>query len=179
VNTVDPKYRRYREANREKLRARSRASYAANPERRREASRRYRAANPTKVQAYRDANRAATRVYGLTYRDANRERRKENARLWRARNPEKVALYNRRRLARKAGVPSESWTTLEVLNRDDWHCQIDNCRCPAGRYIRGTGKDDPWAGVADHIQPLSRGGHDTLDNVQAAHRVCNSAKGAR
>lgn len=31
----------------------------------------------------------------------------------------------------------------------------------------------------DHIIPLSRGGHHTADNVQAAHLACNHRKGAK
>lgn len=38
---------------------------------------------------------------------------------------------------------------------------------------------DPMSFVVDHIAPLSRGGADTLDNKQAAHRVCNRAKSDR
>jgi len=37
---------------------------------------------------------------------------------------------------------------------------------------------DPGAYVVDHITPLSRGGPDTLDNKQAAHRDCNRTKSA-
>jgi len=35
---------------------------------------------------------------------------------------------------------------------------------------------EPAAFVVDHIVPLSKGGPDTLDNKQAAHRSCNRAK---
>ena len=38
---------------------------------------------------------------------------------------------------------------------------------------------DPKAFVIDHVVPLIRGGSDTIDNVKAAHRDCNSAKRAR
>lgn len=33
--------------------------------------------------------------------------------------------------------------------------------------------------VVDHIVPLSRGGADTLDNKQPAHRDCNERKAAK
>ena len=32
---------------------------------------------------------------------------------------------------------------------------------------------------ADHVIPLAKGGSDTLDNMRAAHRRCNSTKRAR
>ena len=35
---------------------------------------------------------------------------------------------------------------------------------------------DPGAYVVDHIIPLIKGGADTLDNKQAAHRACNRTK---
>ena len=38
---------------------------------------------------------------------------------------------------------------------------------------------DPMAYVVDHIIALNRGGTDTLDNKQAAHRHCNRAKSDR
>lgn len=38
---------------------------------------------------------------------------------------------------------------------------------------------DPGAFVVDHVIPLAKGGTDTIDNVKAAHRSCNSKKRAR
>ena len=38
---------------------------------------------------------------------------------------------------------------------------------------------DPMSSSLDHIVPLSRGGIDSAENVQAAHLVCNQRKGAR
>ena len=38
---------------------------------------------------------------------------------------------------------------------------------------------DPRAFVIDHVTPLAKGGTDTLDNIAAAHRECNSKKRAR
>lgn len=37
----------------------------------------------------------------------------------------------------------------------------------------------PMGFVADHVVPLARGGADTLDNKQSAHRSCNERKGAK
>jgi len=38
---------------------------------------------------------------------------------------------------------------------------------------------DPKSFVVDHVIPLHKGGTDTLDNMKAAHRDCNSTKRAR
>ena len=35
---------------------------------------------------------------------------------------------------------------------------------------------DPGEFVVDHIVPYAKGGPDTLENKQAAHRSCNQAK---
>ena len=35
---------------------------------------------------------------------------------------------------------------------------------------------DPGEYVVDHVIPLNKGGTDTLDNKQAAHRSCNRLK---
>ncbi|MEU1761685.1 HNH endonuclease signature motif containing protein [Micromonospora sp. NPDC005652] len=38
---------------------------------------------------------------------------------------------------------------------------------------------DPGEYVVDHVVPLNRGGADTLENKQAAHRLCNRLKSDR
>lgn len=52
---------------------------------------------------------------------------------------------------------------LQVLARDGWRCVY------CGRE----------ANEADHVLPRSKGGSDTLENLVAACRKCNGAKGAR
>lgn len=37
----------------------------------------------------------------------------------------------------------------------------------------------PWSFTLDHIIPISKGGLTSEDNVQAAHRKCNRAKGEK
>lgn len=55
----------------------------------------------------------------------------------------------------------------EVIARDGYVCGI----CGGGVA--------PDQMSIDHIVPISRGGTDDLDNLQAAHRSCNSRKGAK
>ena len=38
---------------------------------------------------------------------------------------------------------------------------------------------DPMSFVVDHVVPLNKGGADTIDNKQAAHRSCNRTKSDR
>jgi 5-methylcytosine-specific restriction endonuclease McrA len=41
-----------------------------------------------------------------------------------------------------------------------------------------SGLDD-WGPTIDHVIPLVKGGPDTRNNVQLAHRTCNVAKGSK
>ncbi len=38
---------------------------------------------------------------------------------------------------------------------------------------------DPMSYEADHVHPITKGGTDTLNNIKASHRTCNSTKRAR
>ena len=53
---------------------------------------------------------------------------------------------------------------LRVLLRDGHVCQL------CGR---------PGANSVDHIIPRSKGGTHDMDNLRAAHMVCNNRRGAR
>jgi hypothetical protein len=54
---------------------------------------------------------------------------------------------------------------LRVALRDDFKCKICFEDCP------------PDVGTVDHIIPTSKGGRDTYENMQWAHRFCNTKKG--
>jgi 5-methylcytosine-specific restriction endonuclease McrA len=78
--------------------------------------------------------------------------------IWRARHADR---------ARRAGVDYERVTRTEIWERSQGRCGI----CGEGiLYAEMT---------VDHIVPISKGGQHRLDNLQAAHRGCNSRKGAR
>lgn len=72
------------------------------------------------------------------------------------------------RRASKLGLGSQRITLQYLLERDSWRCGI--CK----KRIRSL-KD----ASIDHIVPLSVGGEHAKENVQAAHRHCNCAKGNR
>lgn len=67
-----------------------------------------------------------------------------------------------------------------TTTRDRHRAQIRRAKPPCG--ICGADIDyglphlDPGAFVVDHIVPLAKGGADTLENKQAAHRLCNRVK---
>ena len=74
--------------------------------------------------------------------------------------------------ARKLGLPKERGITLKnLVKRDGLTCAICGFPC----YYYGTGKEDLYPSI-DHIVPMHKGGGHTWDNVQIAHRICNSNK---
>jgi 5-methylcytosine-specific restriction endonuclease McrA len=173
--------RRWREANPEVAQAMNRRWREANPERLRETNResvrRWREAHP---EAARKASRESARRWLSANPEAARETNQAAGKRWREANPEIVRLKAARRRAHKAGVPHEPWSLAEVLQRDSWTCQLDECRCPEGRAIDPDAEPrTQWSASADHVVPISRGGPDTTANLQAAHMACNSAKGDR
>lgn len=60
-----------------------------------------------------------------------------------------------------------------VFERDAWVCQL--CGEPTDR---DAAPNDDWFPSLDHIVPASKGGPHTFDNLRAAHRWCNSIRGA-
>lgn len=84
------------------------------------------------------------------------------------------AAERRRRKARRRGVATESYTLLEIAERDGFLCGI--CGESVDMSLEGHFSDD-WAPTRDHIIPVSRGGSDLKNNVQLAHRKCNWLKG--
>lgn len=73
------------------------------------------------------------------------------------------AIVRRRRGAQYAIEKLRS----RVIARDGYICGIcGDLVCPTELSV-------------DHIIPIARGGTDDLTNLQVAHRVCNSRKGAR
>lgn len=69
--------------------------------------------------------------------------------------------------ARRLGVRWEPVDLRLVYQRDKGICGI--CREPVSLELF----------TIDHIMALSRGGAHVMDNLQIAHRVCNSRKGRR
>lgn len=75
------------------------------------------------------------------------------------------------------GVKYDPHVTLKaVMKRDGGICKL--CGKPvntADRRSNGIGYSYP---TIDHIVPLSKGGGHVMSNVQLAHMICNSRKGA-
>jgi hypothetical protein len=79
-----------------------------------------------------------------------------------------------RRRARKKNAYVADVYRAKIFERDDWVCQL--CHLAVDRCAVVP---HPKAPVLDHITPLAAGGTHEPANVQCAHFLCNSIKGAR
>jgi 5-methylcytosine-specific restriction endonuclease McrA len=105
----------------------------------------------------------------VDWQHKNPEKTQFQNKKYRQANPEKVknwdrnAKVKRRRLLAEAEF--DSTITLEaVIERDKYTCQL--CNEPCSREDASI----------DHRKPLSKGGNHTWDNIQLAHKRCNSSK---
>ena len=81
----------------------------------------------------------------------------------------------RRKNTMRRGVAHANRIRLQELGeRDYWLCQL--CGGAVDRQLSGL---DPQGPTVDHILPISKGGPDSWQNVQLAHRQCNNLKGNR
>jgi hypothetical protein len=74
--------------------------------------------------------------------------------------------------AKRLGVICEMIDPIDILNRDNWHCQM--CGCATPKELRAKCK--PNSPELDHIVSLARGGSHTPDNVRCVCRECNLRK---
>lgn len=170
--------RAWREANSEKERVRRRAAYERNRDVVIARNAAWRAANPDVKRATDAAHyaeiREVRREAMRTYYARNRETLRERGREYYAKNPEVFERGARKRRALKAAVPSDRPTRSDVVERDGTDCGL--CNGPVDLSIQYP---DPRSPSLDHVIPISKGGHDTMDNVQLSHLRCNLKKGTR
>lgn len=76
------------------------------------------------------------------------------------------------RRATKKGLPAQRDITLaELIRKKGDTCSICGLPC----YYYGDYRSALYPSI-DHIIPINKGGGHTWDNVQVAHRICNSHK---
>ncbi len=87
---------------------------------------------------------------------------------------EKNWQWQATRRARKREQFVESFTRLEIYDRDGWMCGICGEDIP-----RGAARPSPLSASVDHIIPISKGGAHSRANAQASHFRCDLQKGNR
>jgi hypothetical protein len=165
--------RRYRASpeGRERVRASQRSNYLRNREKRIAQAVEYQKRNPVDPELRRQRGRA--------WYTANRERAEVVKRAWRESNAELVAETRRRamsrRRARLRGLPSESYTMDQILERDGNACVL------CGRVLNlAVQHPHPMSPTVEHLEciawPDSAG--DVLTNVAVSHYRCNNDRRA-
>ena len=82
-------------------------------------------------------------------------------------------MANRRLRVTVKGVPQRI-DRVVIYERDGWVCQL--CIEPIDRTLRYP---DPMSVSLDHVVPVSLGGDNSAENLQASHFRCNLKKGNR
>jgi 5-methylcytosine-specific restriction endonuclease McrA len=139
-----------------------------NLDKERERMRRHYAANKEKVLIQRRLHHAANREKRCAYQRHYREVNPGAYRRWQQENPEKVAAHSQRRRARKAaatiGDPAEVAACEAEIRESRW---CEKCKAEV---------DDLHV---DHIQPLSKGGAHSVENLQGLCARHNLEKGVK
>lgn len=142
--------------------AKQQAKYAADPEP-------IRARNRAWARSHKDHKQA----YDAAYYQANQEQIKANIQAWRIAHPVEVRAMSKRQKVRRRGAQRlELFTVEEICQRDAGICQL--CNQPIDPTLS---YQHPLSLTLDHVVPIVRGGVHSRDNVQLAHRSCNSKKG--
>lgn len=136
---------------------------------------------------WRAKNRARSRETSRRWREENRERHlklcqewasenpgrlREGTRKWRAANPDKVGAAS----ARRASIELAGNASYEDIEAK-WEAGDQTC-CLCGTPIDPDLPSNHREGrTLEHLTPIMRGGRHDIDNLDFAHRSCNSSKG--
>lgn len=141
---------------------------APNPEKAKEASRRWRAANPDWHQKNYAANRAEIKEATKKWRAENPEKAAISRRRWYASNLEKFRAYTANRRARKRKAAGKHSAT-DI--RNIFKMQRGKCA-----YFQVCGNRLGADYHCDHIVPLTKDGSNEPSNIQLTCRSCNLSK---
>jgi len=181
---VRAKSKKYCEANREKLRAKAGVYYAANPEKCRARSKAYREADPEKLRAkagvYYAANPEKCRARSKAYREADPEKVLAIQKAWREANRGKERARHKK--YREANPEKRCATAALRRARKNGAAGQATAEQRAARWEVFGGKCyicGAPAEAIDHVVPLARGGSNWPANLRPICNRCNSTKGAK
>lgn len=123
------------------------------------------------AKAYRKANRHKETERMRRWIEHNPERFKQNVNRWIVNNPEKVrtARHGRARAELKGNA-------TPALIKAKWEASNKICHLCGNPIDPNLPSHHRMARTIDHITPIARGGTHDIDNLDFAHRRCNSSK---
>lgn len=155
------------------LARRARERRAANPDKYRAISKRWRKANResdiARTRSWREKNRTLVIRYRREYLRANMEAALARGVAWRKKNPDAVRRYGANRRARKKAGGGR--LSPGISNRL-FALQRGRCACGCGERL---GSDYHL----DHVIPLARGGANVDSNMQLLRKACNLRKSSK
>lgn len=144
------------------------AYYRANADRYKAHAKRYRTADPEAAKRKDRESRARSRdqraAYAKRWREANKEHRQEYNRKWVRENLDYFRAKNAVRRVR-IRQSAEHYTPADV--KELFLLQRGKCACCREKLADYE---------VDHVQPLSKGGHNGRGNIQLLCRHCNRTK---
>lgn len=181
MNREKERQHKYYLKNKEKWREYSRNWRKKNPEKNKESNKKSRIKNLEKIKlrqkeynlknkervnarsrAYNKAHAKEIKAYQDGWRDANREWFKK----WRLENKHRCKAYKLKRRSLEKHLRSN--LIKQVYDNNIKKNGVLTCVLCEKKIIN----DD----TLEHLQPLSRGGSNEIDNLDIAHKICNFRK---
>lgn len=156
------KHAEYRERNREKLREQAKQNRLNNPE---------------KTREYYIKNKDRILKYSHEYKQSEQGKRMIELRK-QTDKYKGTRTYLRMKRRNKYLIGDKSITLKKLYDRDKGVCKICGGLCDYNDYkiVNGITVVGNCYPSIDHIIAISKGGSHTWDNIQLAHKQCNSIK---
>ena len=137
--------------------------------------------NPKRTQERKNKWQAKNRIYNKekvqssikTWYINNKEKVKAKTKEWSKNNKDKRREISRRYAQKRRALILNSEGTF---TQDEWYKVKQTYK----NTCLSCGRKEPDVKLtADHVKPITRGGANTIDNIQPLCQPCNSSKGTK